>query len=79
MSHIQVKDVPEPLHAKLRRRAERSGKSIRDYVLDLIRRDLARPSREDWLAAVERLVPLDLGAPAADLIRGERESRGRRR
>lgn len=82
MSNLQVKDVPDSVHTELRRRAELSGKTIRDYVLDLIRRDLAAPSREEWLLAVKRLRPLDLGASAAELVGAERQaraSRGRRR
>jgi hypothetical protein len=80
MSNLQVKDVPAPVHAELRRRAELAGKTIREYVLELIRRDLATPSREEWIAAVGRMKPLDLGGSAAELIRADREGRhGRRR
>jgi hypothetical protein len=80
MSNIQVKDVPATMHAELRRRAELSGRTLRDYVLELIRRDLAAPSREAWLAAVKRLEPFDLGGRSSDLIDAERKARhGRRR
>ena len=80
MSHIQVKDVPDAMHAELRRRAELAGKTIRDYVLELIRRDLAAPSREEWIESARRMRPLDLGGRAAKLIAAERGARhGRRR
>ena len=82
MSNLQVKDVPDALHDELRRRAERSGRTIREYVLELIRRDLATPSREEWLATVRALSPLDLGGSASALVtaaRTERARRGRRR
>ena len=80
MSNLQVKDVPASVHAELRRRAEAAGKTIRDYVLELIRRDLATPSREEWIAAVKCLKPLELGGSAAELIHAGREGRhGRRR
>lgn len=80
MSNLQVKDVPAGMHAELRRRAGRAGKTIRDYLLELIRRDLAAPSREEWLASVKELPPLDLGESAAEMIGAEREARrGRRR
>lgn len=82
MSNLQVKDVPKPMHDELRRRADLAGKSLRDYVLELIRRDLAAPSREEWLAQVARLKPLDLGGRAAELIDAGRAMRvrsGRRR
>lgn len=78
MSNLQVKDIPKPMHDELRRRAELAGKSLRDYVLDLIRRDLAAPSREQWLAAVRELEPVYGGPPAAEIIAEERKARDRR-
>ena len=78
MSNLQVKDLPEPVHAELRRRAAASGKTIRDYVLGLIERDLAAPSREEWLAAVRELEPVYGGRPAAEILADERKQRDRR-
>lgn len=52
---------------------------MRDYVLDLIERDLALPTPEEWLAAVERLPKVDLrGGEAADAVRQAREERRER-
>lgn len=72
---LQVKDVPDDLHRELRRRADLDGLSIRDYLLRLIRNDQQRPPATEWMARLRRLEPLDLGAPAADLIRADRAAR----
>jgi hypothetical protein len=75
VGNLQVKDVPEELHMELRRRAGQVGMTVRDYVLDLIRRDQALPSRQDWLDSLRGLKPVPLDRPAADIIRGERRAR----
>jgi plasmid stability protein len=49
MSAIQVKNVPEDLHEALRRRAAEEGMDLQDYLLRLIRRELALPSQHQWL------------------------------
>jgi len=82
MPNLQVKNLPAPVHAELRRRAEHAHMTIRDYVLDLILRDQAIPSRWEWLERVRALPVTRLSKSAAELIREERdhwESRGRRR
>ena len=78
MGNLQIKALPEELHTELRRRAEEAGVSIRDYVLALIRRDLALPSRQEWLDSLKRLKPVDLDRPAAEYLAEERARRGRR-
>ena len=78
MGAIQVKDVPEELHAALRRRAVQEGMSLADYVLDLIRRDLGLPSRREWLERLATREPVDISREeileALDDARAEREA-----
>lgn len=62
MSFIQVKHVPERLHEEVRRRAASEGMTVSDYVLDLIQRDLAIPSRREWLERLARRQPVDVNA-----------------
>jgi plasmid stability protein len=78
MGNLQIKSVPEEVHEELRRRAAEAGITIRDYLLDLIRRDLALPSRPQWLESLRRLRPVDLDRPAAEYLREERSGRERR-
>ena len=57
MSAIQIKDVPPELHEALRRRAADEGMTVRDYVLQVLRRDMAFPSRREWLARIREMTP----------------------
>ena len=49
MATLQVKNLPEELHAGLRERAAREGLTLSDYVTRLVRRDLRRPAMNEWL------------------------------
>jgi antitoxin FitA len=49
VSNIQVKHVDPEIHQQLRERCAAASVDISTYVLELIRRDLARPLRSDWL------------------------------
>jgi plasmid stability protein len=78
MSNLQIKDLPYEIHEELRRRASQAGMSVRDYVLDLIRRDQALPSRQDWLGSLRALPAVKTSRRPAELIREERKRRIRR-
>jgi hypothetical protein len=73
MGNVQVKGVPEDVHAELRRRARVRGRTVRDYLLDLIICDQQRPTREQWLERLHQLRPVDVSG--ADLVREARQER----
>ncbi|MFN2426771.1 MAG: hypothetical protein ABR587_10050 [Candidatus Binatia bacterium] len=75
MANLQVKDVPDELHERLRNCAARRGTTIRDVVLEAVRHEL---EHERFLAQLETRTSVELGAPIADLLRDEREERERR-
>jgi plasmid stability protein len=54
VSAIQVKNVTPELHSKLRQRARAEGRSMSDYVLDVLERDLALPTMREWLEELGR-------------------------
>ena len=62
MSAIQVKNVPQDLHARLRQRAASQGRSVSSYVLDTLERDLALPSMREWLDNLKRDPVTDIGS-----------------
>lgn len=70
---IQVKQVPEELHDAIRRRAADEGLSVGEYVLSVLRRDLALPSRRQWLDRLERREPVEGVDVAETLDAGRRE------
>ncbi len=47
---IQIRNVPEGLHGELRRRAKLRGKSLSDYLKDLLETEVGRPSPEEYAA-----------------------------
>lgn len=74
MSFIQVKNVPGTLHEAVRQRAAEENMTVSDYILDLIQRDLALPSRREWLARLATRQPVDVHAAAAlNAARTERD------
>ena len=72
---VQLRGVPVALRDRLRKRADGKGLSMSQYVIELLTDDLARPPLAEWLAAVGKSPPIDLGGKTgAQLVReGRRE------
>jgi plasmid stability protein len=76
MPSIQVKDVPEEIHAVLRRRAAASGQSLQEYLLARLREDAETETVDEVLARIEHRSGGKLGAAtAARLVRADRDAR----
>ena len=73
---IQIRNVPELMHRRLKARAAMEGVSMSQYVMWAIERALERPSRKELLAAVARQPELALEPSPADVLRAERDARG---
>ena len=71
---IQVRNVPDALHRKLKVRAAAAGQTLSDYVLRELERLAARPTREEMLARIHARERVTLKTPAAVVIREKRES-----
>ena len=77
MSNLQIKNVPEDLHDELRRRADLRGLTLRDYVLDLLRRETSRPDLSEWLDRVGSHPRVTLPESSVEMVhavRAEREA-----
>lgn len=74
MGAIQVKNVPDDLHDRLRDRAEAEGLTIGQYVVRVIEHDLALPSRREWFERLRELEPVE-GIDAAAAVREGRAER----
>ena len=72
---IQLRNVPDALHRKLKARAAMSGISLSDYLLGEIKEIAERPTMSEMLARLESReavsVPLDL----VGILREERDRR----
>ena len=71
---VQIRNVPDALHRKLKVRAADSGRTLSDYLLAELERLAARPTREEMLARIHSRKRVTLQTPAATVIREERES-----
>jgi plasmid stability protein len=74
MANLQVKNVPEGLHRRLRRHARRHGRTLRDIVLDALAREIERIEFRERLARRSRV---DLGRSAARSLEETRSERAR--
>jgi plasmid stability protein len=74
MGNLQVKNVPEPLHRKIRAHAARQGRTIRDVVLEAVRREI---ERDAFRARLAKRKPVDLGRPVARTLEEVRRDRER--
>ncbi len=72
---IQVRNVPDKLHRELVRRAKLKGQTLSDYIETLLEREVERPPADEVFERIRNMPPVDLGRPAADIIREERASR----
>jgi plasmid stability protein len=71
---VQVRNVPDALHRKLKARAADSGQTLSDYLLVELERLAARPTRDEMLARIHGRTRVTLKTPAAGVIREERDS-----
>jgi plasmid stability protein len=72
---IQIRNVPDALHRKLKSRAALAGMSLSDYLLQQIREVAERPTIEEMRARLARRSPVTLSIDTADAVRAERDSR----
>lgn len=75
MSMIQIRNVPEDTHRKLKARAASEGMSLSEYLLRLAERDIEKPTLKEWLAMVRTREPVNPGISSTEIIRQERDSR----
>ncbi len=72
MSMIQVRNVPDRLHRELAKRARRRGVTLTRYIQDILEREMARPPADEVFDLVDASPAVQLGRPAAELVREER-------
>lgn len=72
---IQIRNVPDRLHRRLKARAALAGMSLSDYLRLELEQILARPTRAELAERIAEREPVELAPPAAEIIRREREKR----
>lgn len=72
MANLQVKNIPDSLHQRLRRYVRKHDRTLSDFVLEAIKRELAR---SEWQERLSKRPTTDLGISAATLLEQERQQR----
>ena len=72
---IQIRNVPEALHRRLKLRAAFEGKSLSDYLLAELRRVAERPTPAEMRERLARRSATDPHPSPEEAIRAERDSR----
>ena len=72
---VQVRNVPDEIHRKLKSRAALAGMSISEYLLREIERSLERPTPEELLARLRSRQSGEPGEEVAVAVAAERLGR----
>jgi plasmid stability protein len=72
---VQIRNMPEAMHRKLKARAAMAGLALSDYIRLELQRSLERPTREELIARLAKSEPISLRPSAAALLRAERDGR----
>jgi antitoxin FitA len=71
---VQIRNVPDALHRKLKVRAADAGQTLSDYLLAELERVAARPTRDEMLSRIHSRRRVTLKTSAATVVREERGS-----
>jgi antitoxin FitA len=74
-ARIQIRNVPDALHRRLKSRAALAGMSLSDYLLSEIRRVAERPTLDELRARLGRRPGMTLSVGPARTVRAERGRR----
>jgi len=72
---IQIRNVPEETHRRLKARAAMEGMSMSEYILRELRRIAEKPTVQELSARIAERPRVDLPESAADAIRRQRDDR----
>jgi plasmid stability protein len=72
---IQIRNVPDALHRRLKSRAALEGMSLSDILLGQIREAAERPTLEELRTRLEQRPTVTPSVPPAAAIRAERDRR----
>jgi len=75
MPMIQIRNVPEALHRRLKSRAALAGMSLSDYLLKEIREVADRPTLDELRARLQGRTAVTPPIAPAEAVRAERDRR----
>ncbi|MCA8951231.1 MAG: hypothetical protein KDE27_17120 [Planctomycetes bacterium] len=71
---IQIRNVPESIHRRLKSRAAEAGQSLSDYLLIEVTRLASLPTDDEMRARLRSRKRVKLAESAAEILRRERDS-----
>ena len=72
---IQVRNVPEAVHRRLKAKAALAGKSLSEYLLEVMTEYAQALTPDEIAERLRRMPPVAPGMSSAELVRAERDSR----
>jgi antitoxin FitA len=74
MANVQVRDVPDDVHRRLKAQAAMAGQSLNEFLLARMKDIASVPTVSELAARIQARSPYD-GPSSADVIREERDRR----
>lgn len=75
MKMVQIRNVPDEVHRRLKARAALEGKSLSELALAELTRSLDRPTRRELIERVQAREVAVVSHSSADAVRAERDAR----
>lgn len=75
MKLLQIRNVPDDVHRRLKARAASEGQSLSELALAELRRSLERPTRRELVERVQRRDAAEVTESAVEALRAERDAR----
>lgn len=72
---LQIRNVPDALHRKLKARAAEEGLSLSDFVMAELRHLAERPGQAAFLARRAKPIRAEVIPSPAEILRAERDRR----
>lgn len=72
---IQLRNVPDSLHRRLKARAAMAGMSLSDYLLSEIKEIADKPTLAEMRQILHQREPISIPVDTARLVRQERDDR----
>lgn len=72
---IQLRNVPDALHRRLKARAAMAGMSLSDYLLSEIKEIAEKPTMAEMREILHQREPISVPLDTARLVREERDAR----
>lgn len=71
--NIQIRNVPGQLHRHVKSRAAMEGLSISEWLIQLVKKSLEKPSRQEVLERVAERSAVEISTPISEILNQERD------